>query len=468
MTESSYPWNGTTTGHAATGAYTAPYCAEEVVLAQTRMGNDISVPGARGGTIVLGYGDGLLVRQTSPASNQVVVPSGSAIVGGIHYYNDADILLTISSNTSGNPRIDRVVLRANWSTQTVTATIVEGTPASTPIPPALTQNWGTVWECALAQIWVADSFSTITYQDIHDDRAVIAPPVTSQIHAEYHNSITNSEFMAFSGLASGTGLLPPDRWDLVGTPANITSATKPSRMSRGRAVQFTTDAASEGLSQTFPVKSGSAYFVKALIYADSGIGVLTVTTNSASPIGAVKYLRETGTWKVELIPYIIESDATTMTVSYTGLASGATLRLGQVTARKTLELDFQPFHETIPFSYQLTDSNWNGTLKSSGTTTINLASGFGGYILPFTSGIFINIGGKDSGSSGSSTTRIAAQPYGSAVDQVSAYCAGKANNSPAFASGLVALDSQRRFNLAVVASGSNTFTAYCYITGITT
>lgn len=468
MTESSFPWDGTITGHAAVGAYTAPYCAKEVVLAQTRMGNDISVPGTRGGSVILGYGDGLLVRQTSPASNQVIVPSGSATVGGIHYYNDSNILLTISPNPSGNPRIDRVVLRANWATQTVEAMVIEGSPASNPTTPSLTQDWGVIWDCALAQIWVASGFTSITYFDIHDDRAVVAPPVTSQIRADYENAIVNSEFMAFSGLAAGTGLLPPDGWDLVGTPISITGVGKPSQMVRGRAVQFATDAVGEGLSQTFPVIPGNSYFVKALVYVSSGIGVLTVTTNSASPVGAVRYIRQPGVWAVELLPYTAEPDATTMSVSYTGLSSGATLRLGQVTVRETLELSFQPFHELIPFRYQLTDGSWNGTLKSTGTTTIDLSTAFGGHILPFTSGVFLNIGGRDSASSGSATVCIAAQPYGSAVSQVSAYCAGKANNTPAFSSGLVALDSQRRFNLAVVASGSNTFTAFCYITGIVT
>lgn len=77
---------------------------------------------------------------------------------------------TISSNSSGQPRIDRVVLRYTYSTHDIRVAVIAGAPAATPLPPALTNQFGSgVWELPMAKIAVANgatglAASTVTWE----------------------------------------------------------------------------------------------------------------------------------------------------------------------------------------------------------------------------------------------------------------------------------------------------------------
>lgn len=124
----------------------------------------------------------LSVSETSPASKSVTVALGRAIIRGIIYWSDADVTLTISDNASGNPRIDRVVVEVDWTAQTGRLKVVEGTPAASPSAPTLTQTDGTLWQMPLAQIAVANGFTSITNSDITDEREFVDPP---RAHAAY-------------------------------------------------------------------------------------------------------------------------------------------------------------------------------------------------------------------------------------------------------------------------------------------
>lgn len=109
---------------------------------------------------------GLAVVESSPAGKSVTVKAGTAIVGGKLYRLDADITLTIDDNTSGNPRIDTVVLETDWTAQTIRAKVIEGTAGSSPSAPTLTQNSGVLWQEELADVAVTDSFTSIVESDI--------------------------------------------------------------------------------------------------------------------------------------------------------------------------------------------------------------------------------------------------------------------------------------------------------------
>lgn len=119
----------------------------------------------------------LQVTETSPTSKSVRVTTGRAVVRGKVYWLDADTTLAISDNTSGNPRIDRVVLEADWATQTVRLKVLEGTPSASPSAPSLTQVDGTLWQLPLAQVAVANGFTSITSGDITDEREAIYFPL---------------------------------------------------------------------------------------------------------------------------------------------------------------------------------------------------------------------------------------------------------------------------------------------------
>lgn len=110
--------------------------------------------------------EGLAITANSPAAANVLVKPGAALVNGTNYYNSSDLTLSIAANASGNPRIDVIVLRKSFAAQTVRAVVLQGTPAASPTPPALTQSAGITWEIPLAEIAVASGFVTITQANI--------------------------------------------------------------------------------------------------------------------------------------------------------------------------------------------------------------------------------------------------------------------------------------------------------------
>lgn len=179
MTESSIPQQGTTLGDASA----APYSADAFAL---YMSKQIGFGGSRANLgIVRGNSAspvsniafyGLDVRATNPASASINLKSGTALVTGTLYENTADISLAVGANSSGNPRIDTVVLRKDYVAQTVRVVLKQGTPAASPVPPSLTQSAGSTWEIALADIAVANGFSTISQTDITPRGAFINEP----------------------------------------------------------------------------------------------------------------------------------------------------------------------------------------------------------------------------------------------------------------------------------------------------
>lgn len=172
MTEISRPFDGTLIGDAG------PYSSAD--WAQSWRMLDIADSANSG---VLPYvEEELEVVATSPASNQVTVSTGAAIVRGRWYYNDTDSNQSISANASGSTRIDLIVLEANIVNQEVRIAKVQGTPGSG--LPSLTQN-SSIWQIPLAYVTAVNGFTTLDQSDITDMREwakippFIAIPVTN-------------------------------------------------------------------------------------------------------------------------------------------------------------------------------------------------------------------------------------------------------------------------------------------------
>lgn len=91
---------------------------------------------------------------------QVKVRSGAGFVMGHYGHEDAEQIVTIAANSSGNPRIDRIVRRLNWTTKQITTVPIAGTPAATPAAPGLTFS-NTIWDEPLAQVAVANGALTL-------------------------------------------------------------------------------------------------------------------------------------------------------------------------------------------------------------------------------------------------------------------------------------------------------------------
>ena len=100
----------------------------------------------------------------------VAVASGWALVKGKLYKNSASVDIAVASPAT-DPRIDRVVLRTDYTASPVTCVLalLAGTPDPSPTAPALTQTDGTTWEISLAQVHIT-SAGVIT---VTDERAYV-------------------------------------------------------------------------------------------------------------------------------------------------------------------------------------------------------------------------------------------------------------------------------------------------------
>lgn len=123
--------------------------------------------------VVYGYEGELKVSPTSPEGMSVAVAIGAAFVQGrLFEVYDTPETLTISSADPANPRIDRIVVRLDLSTNQRRAylAVKTGTPAATPSPPSL-QRDSVVYELSLAQVRVEANATSIGVNNITDERA---------------------------------------------------------------------------------------------------------------------------------------------------------------------------------------------------------------------------------------------------------------------------------------------------------
>lgn len=184
MSQISRPWNGTTVGDA--GPYTD---AQWQKLYQYIIG----LGAIRSNTgVFLGSGtqpnDGLRVTAQSPAAAGILVLPGSALVQGIAYMNDADVPLVVAANASGNPRIDTVVVQADYALQECRLAILQGTPAASPVPPTLTQIANTMWEIPVADVAAANGFTTIAQGNITPRQEWVNAPPGVYLDNVFNNS----------------------------------------------------------------------------------------------------------------------------------------------------------------------------------------------------------------------------------------------------------------------------------------
>lgn len=169
MTQTSSPWDGLLVGDAADAPYTANEWAR--LWAKLSGMNPTLLPNYG---VLAATGDGtyppLFTRAVSGATIETQI--GAALVNGKLYENTAAVTLTVGANASGNARIDTVVLRVDYTAQTTRLVLKQGTPAASPARPSLTQS-ASIWEIPLADVAVANGFSSIAQTDITDRRRFV-------------------------------------------------------------------------------------------------------------------------------------------------------------------------------------------------------------------------------------------------------------------------------------------------------
>ena len=158
MAQDSWLW---TTG--ATGDGAAAYTQAKVILWQRQ-----SFCGADNEGVLKNY---LNELATTGASSPVATNTGGAYVYGFPYNNSTSVDTAIPT-PSGNTRIDRLVLRANWSAQTVRITRIAGSEG-TGNPPNIVQTDGTTWDNPLYQA----SITTGGVITLTDEREFLHPNI---------------------------------------------------------------------------------------------------------------------------------------------------------------------------------------------------------------------------------------------------------------------------------------------------
>jgi len=155
MAENSRFWNGVTIGDATESPYDAP----------TEFGKVLgSIIGAEGlsnkGSVLQAIGNEL---KPTIVGATVVIAAGEAWVCRGWYENTAAVAVAIPVPVAAT-RIDRIVLRKDWTAQTIRITKIAGVEGGA--APAITQNVGVVWDLPLARV----STTTAGVMTLTDER----------------------------------------------------------------------------------------------------------------------------------------------------------------------------------------------------------------------------------------------------------------------------------------------------------
>lgn len=243
--------------------------------------------------------DSLAVTQNSPAGLTVLVASGwAAIVGttqanmGTYVgYNDATVVLSITTADPTNPRIDRVCLTVNDAYYTgalnnAVLQVVAGTPAGSPVAPALPAN-----SISLATVAVGAGATAITNANITDTRVLVTTniPESGDI-----SSVTAGTGLSGGG-SSGAVTLSLDYKAATTLTVNAQSGTTYTTIAADAAAKLVTLTNSSAITAT--IAAGLYAVGEQINFAQMGAGQVTfqgdtgVTVVSTGATAATPKLR---------------------------------------------------------------------------------------------------------------------------------------------------------------------------------
>ena len=460
MSENSAFWEGHTTGDAASlTGWAANYTSNDMSDLLAHIFDNYSSDGF----VIPEYEDELLVHSNTPDDLSVLVEAGSAFVLGRIYDLTNTEELAISANIAGNPRIDRVILRITFATQTIRLAILEGAAAAIPSLPSLTQD-AAIHEISLAYLWVAAGTSAIAEDDIHDERLFLHTCETLSKSFGGSTEIVNSEFLApyldFNDYAM--------KWAIDGG-VTVTLLPHPDEMPRGNYAFVNVSSGSDPavIYQTFPIKAATHYSIKALLQGIAGyVGYIQVTTNAFSPFTVTRTIRRTGVWMDELIYYTTEDDATEMTISvYTTSTLGDRICCGQILAVE----GYYPGHyrEVHEFIVNPVYTDYHSEDFSTETVTWDITADLPVTLDPAIVSVLLNIGTGDEVDDSSEIGAYVTTYGGSDYWFSSVNKNRSVPTSGDFSQGEIGIISSR-FDVDYVASGVDTLNTRIKVVGVVT
>lgn len=107
---------------------------------------------------------------SATGGRNVVIGAGRCWIDGQYGELSTPFTQPFTTNTSGNPRIDRVVLRNDFTGNKIVLDVLVGTPGASPVAPAVTQNTS-IWEEAILDVTLVSGYSAISSSDWVDQRS---------------------------------------------------------------------------------------------------------------------------------------------------------------------------------------------------------------------------------------------------------------------------------------------------------
>lgn len=114
-----------------------------------------------------GVGNSMVVQASSGMN--ITVGSGRAIIGNKWIKNDSAYTLTVTGSHPTLNRYTAVVIKLDKVNRNISITTIDGTPASTPTKPTIT-NSQTVMYLVLAYVYVGAAVTSISQSNITDTR----------------------------------------------------------------------------------------------------------------------------------------------------------------------------------------------------------------------------------------------------------------------------------------------------------
>ncbi|GAA3473879.1 hypothetical protein [Nonomuraea roseola] len=197
----------------------------------------------------------------------LLVKAGHAKVAGFHYHLDADKTVLFEENTSANLRVDRLVLRLNRDSNTVTLAVKKGPGTGTTVPPAVDRSWASP-EVPLANFIVRANSDTVAPADLTDAREFVSSGV---------------QMLSPANAASGSRQLSEGQIGYDPTARKFYAQASASKIEIGAQPDLSPYLTASSAQTTYVAKSA----LSGLVRAESAIRISNVTL--ASPWKAVNF-----------------------------------------------------------------------------------------------------------------------------------------------------------------------------------